>query len=535
MILLKIYALCTLFVSINAFAMGNLKPKWFNGTEEQKASVSGWVNHLNTCGKTQFKKEDYKMFYNTLASTKTFKGKNLTLAYEENYMEASVTNSEANSYSFQVINDFNNVKNESAHQAEGRAVSLMMAWALGIPFNHYDKCIDETRWLIMRDDRSGILYDTTDIPENEPEPDPEGCSTNGSRTNLIKPISDTSGTLVLVLSCEYLRQFSSVTVKGEKGRDKTNYEELPNGRRYHWTFSKAGSHYGVAEIVATKKDGSKLCYSDNMGVRKEGWKFKNCGSSNPEDEIFENVSKWGGPEIGITKDVADWPVTRNFKINSIEGMKLMSSIDGKAYEPAVDGLSGNFAMAAQQSDGSWIVGTWDYCRASYQTVKTLSNLEAGGTMAKSFNLHKGQKVCFFYTGLSRSSARNARERSNLDCTIWMQGSDSKLAQWKTNTNGKASLTIPWDTKYYKRIKWYYNTRMENGEWKFDQEKCQMSGNTCFLSNTGSSYRKGRHDGVCAESPIGLPPELPPLNKEGSHCWHIYKHDLDHLVEVNKLQ
>jgi hypothetical protein len=138
----------------------------------------------------------------------------------------------------------------------------------------------------------------------------------------------------------------------------------------------------------------------------------------PQDFDWSKVKKYGGNEIGLAKDIASWPITRTFKLKGISGNKLNSSIDGKAYTPAIDGLSGNFAMCAEQDDAMYICGTIDYCRASYQTVKTLANLEYGGTMAESFNLHKGQKVCFFYTGLSRSNKRNVKERSQLECTNW---------------------------------------------------------------------------------------------------------------------
>lgn len=144
-----------------------------------------------------------------------------------------------------------------------------------------------------------------------------------------------------------------------------------------------------------------------------------CNEPEPSDFNWKLVKKYGGPEIGIAKDIADWPVTRKFTLKSIKNMKLISSIDGKAYEPAVDGLSGNFNSCVKQSDGFYTCGSWDYCRASYQTTKTLENLESGGTMANSFNLQKGSEICFFYSGLARSNKRNVKERSNLVCTEWI--------------------------------------------------------------------------------------------------------------------
>lgn len=139
----------------------------------------------------------------------------------------------------------------------------------------------------------------------------------------------------------------------------------------------------------------------------------------PQDFDWPLVKKYGGAEIGIAKDIASWPITRTFKIKSIGGMKLNSSIDGKAYVPSVDELSGNFNACVRQNDGQYICGSWDYCRASYQTVKTLANLAPGGTMANSFNLHKGSEICFFYSGLARTNKRNVKERSNLECVEWI--------------------------------------------------------------------------------------------------------------------
>jgi hypothetical protein len=138
----------------------------------------------------------------------------------------------------------------------------------------------------------------------------------------------------------------------------------------------------------------------------------------PQDFDWSKVKKYGGNEIGLAKDIASWPITRTFKLKGISGNKLNSSIDGKAYEPAIDGLSGTFNACVKQDDGMYICGSWDYCRASYQTVKTLANLEEGGEMAHSFNLEKGSEICFFYSGLARSSKKNVKERTNLVCTEW---------------------------------------------------------------------------------------------------------------------
>lgn len=543
--LIKIYAICTLFVAYPSFALGTPKPKWFNGTEEQKASVSGWVNHLNACGKTQFKKESYVMFYNAYKSEVTFQNKNLMPAYDENMMEGSVTNAEANNYTFQVVNDSANIKNESAQQTEGKLVALMMAHALGNPLNYFDKCVENKKWVLMRDDRMGILYDTTEKINSNPPPDdqytyppictsflfdnnettthrllsdkvsqaardqfylrllnlkyntislqlvsnkdpqvkydrskkdfwrsellklkndynfkivmwlrsdnaptmtvqqwkdyvgvaiedlddlvdfwtagiendeywseaetkqvvefmqsksnkpigvhttrvtkasyakpadvyflqtgfgvsqqevknqltqarnlfptkdivlaeyskdgtsndaiglcnaglstkipmgcmtgckpdvvvpppPSGCPEGGSKSNLIKPKSENDGKLVLVLSCEYLKNTESVFIGSERGRDTTNYTELPNGARVHFRFSKPGSNYGTQTIKMKLKNGSELCYTDNMGVRKENWKFKNCGGSTEPTDLFIDVKSDG--TLFFSKQIAD--------------------------------------------------------------------------------------------------------------------------------------------------------------------------------------------------------------------------------------
>ena len=142
----------------------------------------------------------------------------------------------------------------------------------------------------------------------------------------------------------------------------------------------------------------------------------------PPDFEWDLVKQYGGPNIGIAKDIASWPITRELTVVSTDtGGKLISHLGD--YETAfpgrcseVAGVSGNFAACVKQDDGKYICGTWDWCRTSYQTQKTTENLK--GEIGRSFNLKKGSEICFFYTGCSRARSRNKEERSNLVCKTW---------------------------------------------------------------------------------------------------------------------
>lgn len=135
-----------------------------------------------------------------------------------------------------------------------------------------------------------------------PPPPATGCPAGGSKSNLIKPESDNDKKLVLVLSCEYLNNTSAAYVGGEKGRDSTNYTVLANGARVHFRFGKSGGSYGNQTIKLELKSGEKLCYSANMGARKEGWKFNSCGGNNPPPPNGTNLYTAGGNTLSLRPD-----------------------------------------------------------------------------------------------------------------------------------------------------------------------------------------------------------------------------------------
>lgn len=141
----------------------------------------------------------------------------------------------------------------------------------------------------------------------------------------------------------------------------------------------------------------------------------------PSDFAWDKVKKYGGNRIGIASDIASWEVTRDFTFHGFSGNNMKTSINPSGDYPGrcrelSTAVSGNFAACVKQDDGMYICGTWEWVRVGYQTTKTIKNLK--GSMGDSFGLKKGSEICFFYTGCSRGSSRNVKERSDLACTVW---------------------------------------------------------------------------------------------------------------------
>ncbi len=141
------------------------------------------------------------------------------------------------------------------------------------------------------------------------------------------------------------------------------------------------------------------------------------------DFDWSKVKKYGGPEIGIAKDIGSWPVTAQLKSVRIDGDNLRQERDSFKPVPCVGSpkaVQGTFnACVKDDSDGLYICGSWDYEKCGGQTGgKTLGNMASGGTMANSFNLHKGSEICFFNSGLARTNQRNQMIRTSVLCTKW---------------------------------------------------------------------------------------------------------------------
>lgn len=141
----------------------------------------------------------------------------------------------------------------------------------------------------------------------------------------------------------------------------------------------------------------------------------------PADFDWLLISKWGGPEISINKDVKNWPITKQLKSIKISGNYLYSSRDDKTFPNCFGSpkqIQGTFNALVKQNDGSYIAGTFDFEKCGGQDKKILSNLEDGGTMSQSFNLHKGSEICVFMSCNARNSTPNCKERTNILCAIW---------------------------------------------------------------------------------------------------------------------
>jgi hypothetical protein len=266
------------------------KPSWYDGPSDRKPSVNGWINHAKNCmGAPNFKEKNIKFKYTPKVGEKKFssgwayKNSQGRWVHGETYL-----NSKTN-FTVIVATTPQGVWDEDSNQTEGHEVGHVVG------YNQFSEAAHPSKWRHcfagwqdkLTDDiyetvygeNGQVIHDSSYHESEDPPPPPQGTgcpASGGSKSNLIKPSSDSDGKLVLVLSCEYLRNTSSCNVWGEKGRDSTNYEELPNGARVHFRFSKSGGQYGTQTINLKLKNGSELCYTDSMASRKEGWKFKQC-------------------------------------------------------------------------------------------------------------------------------------------------------------------------------------------------------------------------------------------------------------------
>lgn len=142
----------------------------------------------------------------------------------------------------------------------------------------------------------------------------------------------------------------------------------------------------------------------------------------PQDFDWNKVKKYGGPEISIAKDIGSWEVTAILHEVGFKGNNLTQKRDKFDPRPCVGSpkqVQGTFNACVKQDDGMYICGSFDYEKCGGQTSgKTLGNMAYGGTMANSFNLHKGVEICFFNSGLARTNERNEKIRTSVRCTEW---------------------------------------------------------------------------------------------------------------------
>ena len=116
----------------------------------------------------------------------------------------------------------------------------------------------------------------------------------------------------------------------------------------------------------------------------------------------------------IAGDVLSWPETRTLTVNKFTRDKLWSTCSGKDWRPTAEisgaTCQGCFIIAVEQADKSIIIGTFDFNRATHQTVKGLENLH--GSEHAFLNLRAGCRIWWATAGLCRDSKRNVRERTN---------------------------------------------------------------------------------------------------------------------------
>jgi len=277
------YLILTMLLGLNAYGLGGSKP-WYSGPADRRSTLQGWVNTINSCAGTRFSVKSVEIDYTKRAAQKTFDGRNL-VEVQEDYFAEAILKVSGKKYSFVVVFDDEMEADTATHFSEGHLVAYMMARFMTLPIEALQNCVSKTRknWAVFVNDANELIVDNSvklsDIPT--PPPPSQVCGSDGSKRHLIKPVSETTGNLVLLFSCEWLRNVQSVTVKGESGRNGTDYTRLPNGKREHWRFSRSGPSYGNAEIVLTLKTGQKFCHTGNMGTRAEGFTMRTCGGTTP--------------------------------------------------------------------------------------------------------------------------------------------------------------------------------------------------------------------------------------------------------------
>lgn len=147
----------------------------------------------------------------------------------------------------------------------------------------------------------------------------------------------------------------------------------------------------------------------------------------PQDLDWSKVYKYGGPKISIASDVGSWKITKKiFSADMSDGKSVRFKSDDyhfKCSPKQIDGagVEGDYALAAKQTDGKWIVGTYEWIgcpRSGVFASQNLNNFAGNSVFLKAFGLKEGSEVCFFFTSLSRDHERNGNERSNMACTKW---------------------------------------------------------------------------------------------------------------------
>ena len=100
-----------------------------------------------------------------------------------------------------------------------------------------------------------------------------GTSGGSSYTTVYKPVSDSNGRLVIVVSAKYTGDVEGVSVERQGGQKIEDGEDagVANGGRTHWRFSRAGGSYGNPIVIRVKLYSGKdlILKVANSGSRQE--------------------------------------------------------------------------------------------------------------------------------------------------------------------------------------------------------------------------------------------------------------------------
>ncbi len=132
---------------------------------------------------------------------------------------------------------------------------------------YYLELIDQE---ISKIDIKIAIRDAPPPPTPTPEPTPyPGENPGGSDVFLWKPVSESTGKLVILYPNKYFGNTKSAAVYTASGQVETQsnlHTETHNGNRPHYRFSKPGSAYGEnVKTVLTLKDGSTITWDIGDG------------------------------------------------------------------------------------------------------------------------------------------------------------------------------------------------------------------------------------------------------------------------------
>lgn len=132
-------------------------------------------------------------------------------------------------------------------------------------------------------------------------------------------------------------------------------------------------------------------------------------------------SEIDGPIKWLHHDVSSWPVTANMNAAVSKTTISFPYNKAKAWQ-AIDGVNAN-PWVIVKYNGQWYAATYEWLRYG-QTSKPVGVLDGSkGDHIKVAPLNKwtpksGERIGLMVSGLARSSARNAKERSNVVMVTW---------------------------------------------------------------------------------------------------------------------